>query len=128
MERTAQERKELLLEFLGISEEALFGIPTPPELKSFCDKMGVKNSYLAAIAGVSERSARRWVTDNPNKTHAISKSTWILLLILTKILTVCTQGGGEAKLIVKDTGEKYLLEDLPLIFPYPDFLFERLNQ
>lgn len=125
MKRTAEEKKELLLDFLSISEEALFGIPTPPELKSFCDRMGIKNSYLAAIAGVSERSARRWVTDNPEKTHAISKSTWVLLLILTNVLTVVpAKEGVSAKLVVKDTGENYLLEDLPRIFPYPEFLYD----
>jgi hypothetical protein len=62
----------------------MYETPTPDELKTFMYQNNLTGVDIAALAGVSPRTARRWVSPTDYKdARPIPWADWILILLLT---------------------------------------------
>jgi len=63
--------------------KALYEVPSPEEIKDFMAANNLTGIDIAALAGVSPRAVRHWLSPAGKGKRSIPWSAWALILLLT---------------------------------------------
>jgi len=73
----------------------MYNTPSPEQVKEFMAENNLTGADIAALTGVNDRTARRWVAPAGQKgAQPISWACWTLILLLTEKKSV-TEAAGE---------------------------------